>query len=46
MADIVWDDQITLPIIHIKDKLFLIGPNRLNCEMRTEKAMVHVGGGF
>jgi len=38
--------NITIPIIHIKDKLYLIGPNRLNCEIRAGVVMVLVGGGY
>lgn len=32
--------------MHIKDKLYLIGPNRQNCEIKSGNPMILVGGGY
>lgn len=38
--------DIKIPIAFIKDNLYLIGSNRLNCEMKGDICMVRVGGGY
>ena len=37
---------ITIPILNINAKLYLIGVNRLSCDLRNNNLMVRVGGGF
>ena len=37
--------KITIPILHIKNELYLIGPNRMNCDLKND-LMVRVGGGY
>lgn len=39
-------DEIKIPIVHIKDHLYLIGVNRCTCELKGTKAMIRVGGGY
>jgi len=38
--------DVKIPIVNIKDNLFLIGPNRCNCELRKDTVMIRVGGGY
>ena len=38
--------RITIPILFIKDKLYLIGSVRINVDMKTDNLMLRVGGGF
>ena len=38
--------NISIPIIWIKDSLFLIGSQRLNCEIKRNCLLIKVGGGF
>mmetsp|Transcript_5424 Transcript_5424/g.9129 ORF Transcript_5424/g.9129 Transcript_5424/m.9129 type:complete len:352 (-) Transcript_5424:8-1063(-) len=38
--------NINIPILHIKNKLYLIGTNRLSCEIKRDIMMVRVGGGY
>ena len=37
---------LTIPIIWIKGKLYLIGSSRMSCELRNTQLMVRVGGGY
>jgi len=37
---------ITIPILHIKGTLYLIGSNRINCTMKRDYVMLRVGGGY
>jgi len=37
---------ITVPIVFISGSLYLIGPHRCNCELRSDVAMIRVGGGY
>ena len=37
--------NIRIPICQIKDNLYLIGTNRLNCDLKNDKVNVRVGGG-
>ena len=36
-------NKIKIPIIHIKDSLYLVGPNRCNCELRKDSVMIRIG---
>jgi len=38
--------RITIPILFIKEKLYLIGSVRINVDMKTDNLMLRVGGGF
>jgi len=38
--------NITIPIIWIKAKLYLIGSNRISCELKRDQLMLRVGGGY
>jgi len=42
---IIQDNNFTIPIVNIRDSLFLVGPNRLNCDYKYESVLVKVGGG-
>ena len=46
IANLIEELNITLPILHIKDKLYLIGPSRMTCEMKRDFVMLRVGGGY
>lgn len=46
IAKILEDHKLTIPVIHIKDTLYLIGSQRLNVEKKNEKLSVRVGGGY
>ena len=46
MAEIIKMQNITVPILHIKDRLYLIGPNRMTCNVIQDNLMVRVGGGY
>ena len=37
---------MTIPILHIKDRLYLIGHNRMTCNLINDNLMVRVGGGY
>lgn len=43
---IIEQHKITIPILHIKDRLYLIGSQRMTCEIKREILMIRVGGGF
>lgn len=46
MFEIYTQQHITIPIIHIREKLYLIGSGRMTCDYRSDTAMVKVGGGY
>ena len=46
IAEVIHRHRLTLPVIHIRDKLYLIGPNRQNCELKAGHAMIKAGGGY
>lgn len=46
MSKVCTQQRITIPIIAIRDKLYLIGSNRMTCDLRADVAMVKVGGGY
>jgi hypothetical protein len=43
--DLIIEWGITIPIVHIKNNLFLIGANRVNCDFKFGSVLVKVGGG-
>lgn len=38
--------NIKIPILHIKNKLYLIGTNRITAEIKRDIVMLRVGGGY
>ena len=42
---IIEENDIKIPIIHIKDNMYLIGCTRCNCTLKNENVVVRVGGG-
>ena len=46
MHNICQQHNITIPIIAIRDKLYLVGSNRMTCDFRSDSAMIKVGGGY
>ena len=45
IAVIIEEWIVTIPIVHIKNNLFLIGCNRVNCDYKFNSVLVKVGGG-
>jgi hypothetical protein len=46
MHEVYTQQNIVIPIIHIREKLYLIGSGRMTCDFRSDTAMVKVGGGY
>lgn len=46
IAEYIRELQISIPIIWIKQKLYLIGSNRISCELKRDQLMLRVGGGY
>ena len=46
MHELIKDLTVTIPILHIKNKLYLIGHQRMTCDLKNENLMLRVGGGF
>lgn len=46
ISNILQQHHIAIPIINIRDKLYLIGSNRMTCDFRSDAAMIKVGGGY
>lgn len=42
---ILESNNFTIPVVNIRENLFLIGPNRVNCDFKYESVLVKVGGG-
>ena len=38
--------NVALPIIHIKDTLYLVGDSRIHIERKRETVMANIGGGY
>ena len=38
--------DVRIPIVPIKDRLYLIGSNRVTCSLKNENLILRVGGGF
>ena len=45
IAICIYNQHITIPVAHIKDNLYLVGPNRYNCDLKAGNAMIKAGGG-
>jgi hypothetical protein len=46
IADVIIENVITLPILHIRDMLYVVGSERMTGEIRNGRALLRVGGGF
>lgn len=46
MYELIKSLSVTIPILHIKERLYLIGHNRMTCDLRQDNLMVRVGGGY
>lgn len=46
IAVCIYNQHITIPIMHIKENLYLVGPNRYNCDLKAGQAMIKAGGGY
>ena len=46
IADVIIENEITLPIIWIKDMLYVVGSERMTAEIRNGRALLRVGGGY
>lgn len=38
-------DKITIPVIHIRGQIYLIGTARCTCELKIDSILVRIGGG-
>lgn len=38
--------ELTIPIKHIRGKLYLIGSSKTNCELKGEQLLIRTGGGY
>lgn len=38
--------DIRIPVVPIKDRLYLIGSNRVTCSLKNDNIILRVGGGF
>lgn len=43
--NILIDYGYTIPVVHIKDKLYLVGTNRVTCDFKFNQVLVKGGGG-
>ena len=39
-------NEVKVPVVWIKGNLYLVGNQRLNCEVKADKLLVRVGGGY
>ena len=46
IAQYLYELGVTIPVVHIKNSLYLIGSNRTNCHEVNGKLVVTVGGGY
>ena len=45
LSKLIKKNGITIPIMHVRGQLYLIGSIRCNCELKIDQVMVRVGGG-
>jgi hypothetical protein len=38
--------KVKIPVVHISDSNYLIGVNKCLCELRGDKVMIRIGGGY
>ena len=41
IADVIDRHNLTVPIVHLQDKFYLIGPNRCVCDIVSNKLVIH-----
>ena len=46
IASSIYDNNFNIPIIWIKGKLYLIGSQRITCQIKRNMLMLRVGGGY
>ena len=46
IQDLIVQNNIRVPVIHIKDNLFLLGSQRASCDLKNDNVVVRVGGGM
>lgn len=46
IAKLIEAQNIKIPIIHIKDQLYLIGHRRINADIKREEVLLRIGGGY
>ena len=44
--ELIKSQSITIPILHIRDRLYLIGHTRITCDFKNDNLICRVGGGF
>ena len=45
LSKLIKKNGITIPIMHVRGQLYLIGSIRCNCELKIDQVTVRVGGG-
>ena len=46
IESMIYDYNISIPIVPIKDKLYLIGIHRITCEIKRTSVLARIGGGY
>jgi hypothetical protein len=46
IAENIENCSITIPIVHVFQKQYLIGPKIYTCDLKNENVFILVGGGF
>mmetsp|Transcript_38688 Transcript_38688/g.58863 ORF Transcript_38688/g.58863 Transcript_38688/m.58863 type:complete len:133 (-) Transcript_38688:643-1041(-) len=46
IARVVEELKITIPILHIRGSLYLIGAVKVNCELKRNFVLIRTGGGY
>ena len=46
IKEIIDENDIRMPIKHIKDKLYLVGSDRKLCELKGDRVTIRHGGGY
>lgn len=44
--ELIKSQSITIPILHIRERLYLIGHTRITCDFKNDNLICRVGGGF
>jgi hypothetical protein len=43
---LIEEHNITIPIVHIKGSLYLVGINKIHLEQKADDVIAQVGGGY
>ena len=46
MAELIEQENIRIPVVWIKEQMYLIGSRICTCQIKQENVTVHVGGGY